>query len=290
MKIALFHNQNAGDNTSLSSLQELIESSGHDLVRVFDRESAFGDLSDEKTDLVVAAGGDGTVSAAARLLSGRSIPMTILPIGTANNIAKSLQGDRSNEQLVACWATASRRRVDLGVARGPWGERRFVEGVGVGLVPVTIASTLTEPLSGDDAASNITSALVRYRDVLSSLAPRKWQIRVDGEDMTGDFLLLEVLNIRSVGPNLVLSSSADPSDGYFDVVTVGVDQRDELMHYLHERIEGNEKCLSLPVVRARHVDIHGAGDAHVDDELVRSTIAAAVSMNIEVAAVEILVC
>ncbi len=290
MKISLFHNQKAGDNTSLSSIQELIESSGHDLVRIFDRESVFGELSDDKTDLVVAAGGDGTVSAAARLLSGRSIPLAILPLGTANNIAKSLQGDRSNEQLVACWETASRRRVDLGVARGTWGERRFVEGVGVGLVPITIASTLTDPLSGDDAASNITSALVRYRDVVASLAPRRWQIRVDGEDMTGDFLLLEVLNIRSVGPNLVLSSNADPSDGYFDVVTAGIDQRDELLHYLHERIEGREQCLSLPVVRARHVDIHGGGDAHVDDELVRSTIAAAVSMNIEAAAVEVLAC
>ena len=35
-------------------------------------------------------------------------------------------------------------------------------------------------------------------------------LRVDGEETTGDFLLVEVLNIQSVGPNLVLSSDADP--------------------------------------------------------------------------------
>ena len=65
MKVSLFHNQKAGDSTSLSSIQELIEASGHELVRVFDREAAFGELRTTSTDLVVAAGGDGTVSAAA---------------------------------------------------------------------------------------------------------------------------------------------------------------------------------------------------------------------------------
>jgi diacylglycerol kinase family enzyme len=288
MKISLFHNQKAGDSTSLSSIRELIEASGHELVRVFDRESAFGDLSDLGTELVVVAGGDGTVSAAARLLAGRPIPMSILPVGTANNLARSLQGDVSNEQLVARWETARRRRVDLGVARGPWGKRRFLEAVGVGLVPVTMASTKRVPLSGDDAASNITSALARYREVLATLAPRRWRIRGDGEETAGDFLLVEVLNIRSLGPNLVLSPDADPSDGCLNVVTADVGRRDELMEYLSDRIAGREGCLSLPMMHARHVDIHGPGDAHIDDELVRSAVAAAVSISVEAAAVEFL--
>jgi len=289
MRVSLFHNEKAGDNTSLGSVLELIESSGHELVRVFDREAAIAELTESRTELLVAAGGDGTVSAAARLLAGRTIPLTILPLGTANNIAKTLQGDASIEELVARWDSADRRLVDLGVARGAWGERRFVEGVGMGLVPATIASTRIEPLAGDDSASNIASALERYLEVLARLTPRRFTLRLDGKEQTGDFLLVEVLNIRSVGPNLILNPDVDPSDGHFCVVTAGEEHRDEWGRYLQDRVEGRENGLFLPAVPARHIEVHGGGDVHVDDELVRSAIPGVVSISIEPEAVEFLV-
>lgn len=290
MRVSLFHNQKAGDSTSLSWIRELIETSGHELVRVFDREAAFGELVDQHTELLVAAGGDGTVAAAARLLAGRTIPMAILPLGTANNIAKTVNGDATSEHLVSCWDTAERRRIDLGMARGHWGERRFVEAVGVGLVPASIVSTRFEPLEGDDVLSNISSAILRYLEVLSRFEPRRWSLRVDGEDMSGDFIAVEVLNIRSVGPNLVLCDEADPYDGDFCIVTVGEGERDEMRRYLRERINGQESRVVLPARRARHVELHGRGDTHIDDEVLRSSIPGAVSIHIEAAAVEVLVC
>jgi diacylglycerol kinase family enzyme len=290
MRVSLFHNQKAGDSTSLSSICELIETSGHELVRVFDREAAFGELVDQRTELVVAAGGDGTVAAAARLLAGHTIPLAILPLGTANNIAKALLGDATSEQLVSCWDNAERRRVDLGVVHGQSGEHRFLEAVGVGLVPASIVSTRFEPLAGEDVTSNISSAIARYCEVLSRLEPRRWTLRLDGEEMTGDFIAVEVLNTRSIGPNLVLSHDADPYDGYFTVVTAAEEQRDELARYFRDRMEEREGRLALPTRRARHVDIHGRGDTHIDDEVVRSAIPGTVSIRIEAAAVEVLVC
>ena len=290
MRVSLFHNEKAGDNTSLASVLELIEASGHELVRVFDREAAIAELTDARTELVVAAGGDGTVSAAARLLAGRPMPLTILPLGTANNIAKTLQGDLSSDELIACWNTAGRRRVDLGTARGPWGERRFVEAVGMGLVPASIASTKVEPLSAGDAMSAIASAVERYSQVLSRLEPHRLTLRLDGTEIEGDFLLVEVLNTRSVGPNVVLNEDADPSDGYFCVVTARDEHRNELVRYFEDRVEGRDGRLNLPAVAARHVEINGGGDVHVDDEIVRSATPAALSVSIEAGAVEFLVC
>ena len=289
MRISLFHNHRAGDSVSFSWVQGLIEAAGHEVVRVFDREAAIAELIDERTELVVAAGGDGTASAAARLLSGRPIPLAILPMGTANNIAKTLHGDASCEELVSGWNTASRRRVDVGVVNGTWGERRFLEAVGVGLVPTCIVSADTEPLSGDDAASNLVSALERYREVLSVFKPRRWTLRLDGVEVTGEFILAEVLNTRSVGPNIVLSDETDPSDGYFDVVTAGVEHQDELARYFTDRLEGRDGRLALPSRRARHIELQGQGDAHVDDELVTSAIPGVLSIHIEPAAVEVLV-
>jgi diacylglycerol kinase (ATP) len=290
MRVSLFHNQKAGDNTSLSYVRELIETSGHELVRIFDREAVFGELVDQRTELVVAAGGDGTVAAAARLLAGHTIPLAILPLGTANNISKALQGDATTEHLVSCWDTAQRRHVDLGVVHGHWGERRFMEAVGVGLVPASIVSTRFEPLDGSDIPSTISNAIVRYNEVLSRLEPRRWSLRLDGEEITGDFIAVEVLNTRSVGPNLVMSEEADPYDGYFCVVTAGEEHREELTRYLQDRIDGGEGRLALPTRRARHVEIHGRGDTHVDDEVLRSAIPGTMSIRLEAAAVNVLIC
>jgi diacylglycerol kinase family enzyme len=41
-------------------------------------------------DLVAVAGGDGTVAKAARHMPDRNVPLALLPIGTANNVAHSL--------------------------------------------------------------------------------------------------------------------------------------------------------------------------------------------------------
>jgi len=126
--------------------------------------------------------------------------------------------------------------------------------------------------------------------VLSRLEPRRWTLRLDGEEITGDFIAVEVLNTRSVGPNLVLSQDADPYDGYFSVVTAAEEQRDELRRYLQDRIDGRDGSLALPTRRAQHVDIIGRGDTHIDDEVGRSAIPGTVSIRIEAAAVEVLIC
>ena len=60
-------------------------------------------ILESHADLVVAAGGDGTVATAARVLAGRKIPLAILPLGTANNIARSLNSDGPLDTLVASW-------------------------------------------------------------------------------------------------------------------------------------------------------------------------------------------
>jgi len=290
MRISLFHNQRAGDNTSLSWIRELIEGAGHEIVRVFDREAALGELLDERTELVVAAGGDGSVAAAARILARKSIPLAVLPLGTANNIAKALHADAASEKLVGCWETASRRRLDLGVARGPWGERRFLEGTGFGLVPAAITSVAARPFAADDVPEKLEQATMRYCQVLSRLEPRRARLIVDGDSIADDFLLAEILNIRSVGPNLVLSPDADPSDGYFSVVTATEDHREALAHYLRDLNEGRESTLLLPTVRAREVEIETTEDVHIDDEIVRVAMSATMSVRIEAAAVEFLVC
>ncbi len=46
------------------------------------------------------------------------------------------------------------------------------------------------------------------------------KMALDGRDLTGDYVLLEAMNIRSIGPNLRLAPDADPGDGLLDIVLV----------------------------------------------------------------------
>ena len=141
----------------------------------------------------------------------------------------------------------------------------------------------------DDVESKLALATTRYCQVLSQLEPRRATLKIDGREISGDFILAEVLNTRSVGPNLALSPDADPSDGFFSVVTAGEEHRDELARYLQDRLEGREGQLSLPAVQAREVEIQGLFDAHVDDEIVRASILEPIAIGLEPHAVEFLV-
>jgi diacylglycerol kinase (ATP) len=288
VRVSLLYNETAGERVPLDLIRAAIARQGHELVRAIEKDADIESLVTEVPELVVAAGGDGTIAMAARLLAGRGIPLAVLPLGTANNIARSLGIDGSLDQTIGGWATARRQPLDLGIAEGTWGGRRFIEAVGGGLIADGIVHAKEH--SGRDhgpSASKLQEALRRYAQVLSRLEPVFWTIDVDGVRTTGDFLLVEVLNIRSIGPNLVLAADTDPTDGVFSVVVAAEEHREQLAGYLESRLENREHSLSLLSQTGRHITLHGATEVHIDDRILSSS--GAVSIHVEAGAVDVLV-
>lgn len=83
--------------------------SGTDLAGTLDRVMA------EKHDLVVVGGGDGTVSFAAGRLAGTGTVLAVLPLGTANDLARTLE--IPNALPAACAALADGKVVDIDLGR-----------------------------------------------------------------------------------------------------------------------------------------------------------------------------
>lgn len=84
-------------------------------------------------DVVIVAGGDGTVSAAAHGLAGTGVPLGILPLGTANDLARELGIPRNAEAAARHLAAIERsaaREIDLGVVNG----RHFCTVGGIGII------------------------------------------------------------------------------------------------------------------------------------------------------------
>jgi diacylglycerol kinase (ATP) len=80
-------------------------------------------------DLLVAGGGDGTISTAARLLAHRDLALGLLPLGTTNNFARTVGIPLGLDDAVATLAAGKVIDVDLGLA----GDTPFTNHVGVGL-------------------------------------------------------------------------------------------------------------------------------------------------------------
>ena len=222
MKISLLYNQTAGEGISSDELKDQIERAGHDVVRTVQREADSARLFDPRVELIVAAGGDGTIASAAKAVAGSGIPLAILPLGTANNIAKSLGISGALPELIEGWRHAVHTPFDLGGASSKDEEFMFVEGVGGGLIPAGISAARQAP-EGDhaDVAAKVIADIHHYHEVLLRMKPCRFTLAADGSDLSGDYLLVEILNIGSIGPNIVFSPDVSPSDGFLSLVTAG---------------------------------------------------------------------
>jgi diacylglycerol kinase family enzyme len=81
--------------------------------------------------MIVAAGGDGTISAVARAVAGTGVPLGILPLGTLNHFARDLGIPADIEGAADVLATGHAVRVDVGEVNG----RVFVNNSSIGLYP-----------------------------------------------------------------------------------------------------------------------------------------------------------
>lgn len=216
-------------------------------------------------DLVIAAGGDGTVRELALRLYRHKVatPLTILPMGTCNNIARTLGIDTDLECAIAGLRRLRVSSYDLGLAAGPWRQQPFLEAFGFGLLAQGMHTH--NPKEGKDL---VRAVQVTFQTLANSQA-RLWQLELDGQDISGSYLLGEVMNTRWVGPKLRLAPDANPSDGRLDVVLISEDQRIGLATYLASLLAGEiDQLPNVTVLRGRRLRLEWDGSPlHFDEEV-----------------------
>jgi diacylglycerol kinase family enzyme len=272
VRITLIHNPGAGDDDQpdAEALCALMRRHGHTVHYRSGRDKTWPAVLDERADLVVVAGGDGTVGRVAKKAIGRGMPLAPLPLGTANNISRTLGlTERTLDEIVAAWPNGERRTFDAGVANGPWGSRYFLEAFGIGLFAMTIpeADRNRTLKALDDAGEKIRYAIDMLRARLHDCPRHRLEMTLDGRRLSGDYVLFEAMNMAFVGPNLCLAPDMDPDDGLLDVVLVTAQERDALEAPLAKRQGKEPHVPDLPTVRASHVELEWTGfQVHIDDE------------------------
>lgn len=281
MRLILFHNPTAGDESrSKRRLVEILEDAGHEVVYQSTAKSWKKALK-APVDLVVAAGGDGTVrKVALELVSSglaASVPLAVLPVGTANNVGKSIRAGGDMRDLVRSWATATPEPFDLGIATVAGEEEPFIESIGGGILAALIRDSDDTEMSAALAGRETDRALHHLTALTREAPAAPCDVWLDGRDHSGEYLMVEVLNTRLVGPNLPLAPDANPGDGQLDVVLISSEERQSLLDYFRSRLEdASAGPLKLPVHRAREISLVPPPSVvlHVDDKVLAAKSAA----------------
>jgi diacylglycerol kinase (ATP) len=162
--------------------------------------------------LVVVAAGDGTIEEVASQLAGSTTVLGIVPIGTMNNIARSLGVPLGIDDACALIGMGTNRHIDIGrVISNERGDvQHFLEGAGVGLSALAARA-------GQAAEKRqwrmIPKALREYFET----KPGHVHAQIDDMVVEASSNLVTVSNAPLMGDNLLISPDAKMDDGLLDV-------------------------------------------------------------------------
>ncbi len=177
------------------------------------------EMADSGCEIVVAAGGDGTVCDVMQGLLGsrRDAILAVLPFGTGNDFARTIGVGPSPALAIQALRTRGRKSIDVGRWRQDDREGHFLNVAGCGF-DAAVADRVNKGyrwLRGRSAyLAGVLQTLARYQASTLSLC-------VDGETIREKAMLCAFANAQSYGGGMKIAPIAELSDGMLDLVIVG---------------------------------------------------------------------
>ncbi|MEW2005513.1 YegS/Rv2252/BmrU family lipid kinase [Microbacterium sp. NPDC079208] len=222
---------------------------------------------DAAPDGLVLVGGDGTLSGILDVVCAAGVPVTVVPAGTGNDLARALGLPRTDvAAAVELALTGLPRPIDIGEVRTSTGTSLFLTVAALGFD--ARVSDRTNRLRWPSGALRYYLALLIE---LVRLRPLDFTIRADdGPAIPARGTLVAVGNTASYGGGMPVCVGAVPDDGTLDVVAVGPLGRLRLVRLFPVLLRGTH--LARPEVhhlRARTVTVAAPGlVAYADGERV----------------------
>lgn len=211
---------------------------------------------DRGANMVVAGGGDGTVSGVASGLAGMpdpdGAPMAILPLGTGNAMARAL-GLPLDAQPALDLALGRHRQRRIDVMR--LGDRFFLANVTVGLSARIMEEADREEKQRFGLLAYVAAALMASLDSpAKERRNRHFALTVDGDSLDVDASEILVLNTGVLGlPKVDLGLDVCPDDGQIDLYAVPAETLvDSLLQAWHLVAGSDEENSGIRHLTVRH--------------------------------------
>jgi len=232
MQVQVIYNPVAGQHDMRKSLDEALaylraqgcEVTLHETLGQGDATTYAREAAAQHCDVVIAAGGDGTVGQVVNGLVGSECILGVLPIGTANVWARTLglplwSHGRAGASLVEAaklLMSADVRRIDLGHCRLEDGrEQYFILWSGIGF-----DAEVTREVEPHRELRRNLGNVTYYVAVLAlglTLRGTRATIVVDGKAVRQRAFLMVVSNVQLYGGSVMVAPQAQLDDGYLDV-------------------------------------------------------------------------
>ena len=226
----------------------------------------------EKTcDFILIAGGDGTVGKVVKLIVDKQVPIAILPFGNANNIANSLEVDTALNAIIRSWQQENFKNFSIGTLVTDQKKEYFLESVGWGLFADVLSAIKAKKRRGSKkhpgkTKRKVEEGLNHLSKAISKMQASHYKIILDGNDHSGNYLWVEVMNIRSMGPQLLMAPEAHHGDEFLDVVLVREGEEESLSAFIHGQGNGESNHF-FQTIKAKQIQIHSSEIIHIDDEI-----------------------
>jgi diacylglycerol kinase (ATP) len=164
-------------------------------------------------NLIVVAGGDGTIDSVIESMVGSEATLGLIPTGTRNNVAFNLGITGDIASSVALLRHGHRLKIDVGRVHSGHTRRWFLEGVALGLL-----SDLY-PMADDIQHGNLAQ-IGELFSTLVSATPSSLKINLDGKQhLATTAHMLLIANMSFIGPHFQISPDVSFKDGHLDVFT-----------------------------------------------------------------------
>jgi diacylglycerol kinase (ATP) len=234
-------------------------------------------------DLIVAAGGDGTVSGVAAGLVNQQVPMAILPIGTGNALARELGIPLNLEEAIQLMVGD----FDIREIDGMWVKGWLsVLSVGIGITSMTMQETGREQKRRFGLLAYLWTGLLQ----LSGLSLNRFELEIDGKIKKVRASEVFISNSRVVGVKpFNLGPDVRPDDGMVAVCAVRARTAWDYLQVVAQLATGQRRSKEIDCEGARRsvkVSASRRLPVQADGEVVGST---PVEVHVVPAAVQVLV-
>lgn len=200
-------------------------------------------------ELVIVGGGDGSVNAAIEGLLDTELPLGVLPLGTANNLARTLQIPNSIAQACEIIAKGKTKSIDIGWVNGQY----FLNIASLGL-SAEVNRRVSQRLKKH---WGVFAYVVTALQVLATMRPFWVDIRVDNESIEVKTIQITIANGRYYGSGLAIADDATIDDERLDLHSLEIQHWRQILPLLPAALLGKSpQGKGVRLLQGKDIKIH----------------------------------